>query len=161
VLERTLVFTLVFILAGCKGDFECPDDMACIQRVCQNPCLFETCGINAFCKAQNHRAYCLCLDNFKGDPYTKCVQYECLNDPDCPDHLACRSNKCVDPCDCAQNADCSARNHKGHCSCRPGYTGDPYIAGCIRSKHPCVPCSYAHFLTVSFSFCYNSSRASC
>jgi hypothetical protein len=44
--------------------------------------------------------------------------------------LACRNEKCVDPCDCAANADCEARNHRGICTCRPGYTGDPYYEGC-------------------------------
>ena len=48
---------------------------------------------------------------------------------------ACRNEKCVDPCDCAANADCSARNHRGYCTCIPGYIGDPYIDGCRLRKH--------------------------
>jgi hypothetical protein len=124
----------LLFLAGCKSDFECPDDKACIKRECQDPCLFETCGANAYCKAKSHKAICLCLENHKGDPYRACNSYECLSDPDCPATLTCRQEKCVDPCQCAQNADCSPRNHKGICTCRTGYTGDPYGVACVRSK---------------------------
>ena len=124
----------ISIAAGCKSDFECPDDRACIKRECQDPCLFETCGANAYCKAKAHRAICLCLENHKGDPYRQCTRYECLSDPDCPTTLACRQEKCVDPCQCAQNADCSPRNHKGICTCKTGYTGDPYGVACVKSK---------------------------
>ena len=63
-------------------------------------------------------------------------------DPDCPDTLACRDEKCKDPCDCALNADCSPRNHRGYCTCRTGYTGDPYGVACTKSKTCCFafPC---------------------
>lgn len=120
--------------AGCKSDFECPDDKACISRECQNPCLYEECGVNAICEARNHRANCICPENHIGDPYRNCRPYECLTDPDCPDPLACRNEKCVDPCECAINADCSPRNHRGYCTCRTGYTGDPYGYACTKSE---------------------------
>ena len=119
----------------CKSDFECPLDKACIQRDCQNPCFYETCGINAKCQAKNHIATCQCLQNHKGNPYKRCDKYECLSDIDCPDSLACRKLKCTDPCDCSRNAECSARNHRGYCSCKLGFTGDPYERGCTKSKN--------------------------
>ena len=83
----------------------------------------------------SHIARCRCLPGHKGNPYVECKPYECLTDPECPTTLACRNEKCVDPCDCAANADCEARNHRGICTCRPGYTGDPYFEGCRPSKN--------------------------
>ena len=101
-----------------------------------DPCPLERCGINALCNAQNHRAVCSCPPGYRPDPdpYTRCKQYECLSDPECPTNLACTNEKCTDPCKCARNADCSARNHRGICTCQPGYTGDPYGVACIPSK---------------------------
>ena len=127
-------FPLFTYLAGCKSDDECPLTQACIQRECQDPCPYEQCGIKAFCTVNRHRAKCQCPPGHKGSPYVECRPYECLTDPECPTTLACRNEKCVDPCDCAANADCEARNHRGICTCRPGYTGDPYIEGCRPSK---------------------------
>ena len=124
-----------FLTAGCKSDNECPNNQACIQRECQDPCPFEQCGIKAFCTVNAHRARCQCPEAHKGSPYIECKPYECLTNPDCPMTQACRNEKCVDPCDCAANADCSARNHRGYCTCIPGYIGDPYIDGCRLRKH--------------------------
>ena len=100
----------------------------------KNPCPFERCGLNAECSVRNHKAKCTCLPGYKGNPYDRCRQYECLRDPDCPTTKACRNEKCVDPCDCAQNADCTPRNHRGLCTCFSGYTGDPYGIRCTPSK---------------------------
>jgi hypothetical protein len=123
------------LLAGCKSDFECRDDQACINRECQNPCLYEDCGTNAICEARNHRANCICPPNHTGNPRFECRPYECLVDPDCHVTLACRNEKCVDPCpNCAINADCTRQNHKGTCHCRAGFTGDPYGYECIPSE---------------------------
>ena len=127
-------FSCLNCLAGCKSDDECPLTQACIQRECQDPCPYEQCGIKAFCTVNRHRAKCQCPPGHKGSPYVECKPYECLTDPECPTTLACRNEKCVDPCDCAANADCEARNHRGICTCRPGYTGDPYVEGCRPSK---------------------------
>ncbi len=121
--------------AGCKSDFECRDDQACINRECQNPCLFKECGTNAICEAKNHKANCFCPPYHDGDPYKYCEPYECLVDPDCPDTLTCRERNCVDPCKCAINADCTRRNHRGICNCFTGYTGDPYGYECTPSKN--------------------------
>ncbi|CAB4059878.1 unnamed protein product [Lepeophtheirus salmonis] len=123
---------------GCKSDFECPNKQACINRECQNPCLFENCGINAECSPENHRAVCACLKGHKGDPYSFCKPYECLSDPECPNHLKCENEKCVDPCECARNADCDARNHRGICTCIPDFTGDPYGIACEPIPEPVI-----------------------
>ena len=116
--------------AGCKSDSECPLTQACINRECQDPCIYERCGTNAQCVVQNHRASCICPPDYRGNPYEFCRRPECITDPDCPTTLACRNEKCVDPCECARHAYCSARNHRGICTCEPGYTGDPYGIAC-------------------------------
>ena len=124
-----------YSLAGCKSDDECPIREACYNRECLDPCTFEKCGLNAECSVRNHRATCKCRPGYKGNPYEKCRQYECLSDPECADYLACRNEKCVDPCeDCSINADCTARNHRATCECRIGYTGNPYGSVCSKSK---------------------------
>ena len=123
--------------AGCKSDNECPLTQTCINRECVDPCPLERCGINALCSAKNHRAVCSCPPGYRPDPdpHIRCKQYECLTDPECPTTLACQNEKCADPCKCARNADCSARNHRGICTCQPGYTGDPYGVACVPSKN--------------------------
>lgn len=126
-----------FFLAGCTNDFECTDTQICVQRECVDPCLFENpCGANAECMAKAHRAVCSCIPNHKGNPYVKCNQYECLQDPDCPTNLRCEAEQCVDPCACADKAECNAHNHKGICNCIPDYTGDPYGEACTPIGKP-------------------------
>ena len=122
------------ISAGCKSDDECPLHLACINRECQDPCIYERCGQNAECSVRNHKAKCECLPGYRGNPYQICRQYECLTDPECPDTKACRNEKCVDPCECAEFAQCTPRNHRGICTCFAGYTGDPYGIRCTPSK---------------------------
>jgi len=102
-----------------------------------DPCPLEKCGVNALCSAKNHRALCSCPPGYRPDPdaYIRCKPYECLTDPECPTTLACQNENCVDPCKCARNADCSARNHRGICTCQPGFTGDPYGVACTPSKN--------------------------
>ncbi len=136
-LERIeYIYWNFFSSAGCKSDSECQLTQTCLNRDCVDPCLFEKCGINAQCSAKNHRAVCNCLSDFKPDPdpYIRCKQYECLSDPDCAQSLACINEKCVNPCQCARFAECNVRNHKGICTCFPGYEGNPYGVACSPSK---------------------------
>ena len=58
----------------CLSDPECPTHLACIQEKCQDPCFTHSCGQNAECKVKNHRALCVCLYGFVGDPYTLCEE---------------------------------------------------------------------------------------
>ena len=58
----------------CRSDPECPFHLACIQEKCKDPCQTSTCGVNAECKAKNHRAICVCIYGFVGDPYTICEE---------------------------------------------------------------------------------------
>ena len=63
----------------CTSDPECPYHLACIQEKCQDPCYTSTCGVNAECKAKNHRAICVCIYGFVGDPYTICEERKTLS----------------------------------------------------------------------------------
>ena len=58
----------------CTSDPECPTHLACIQEKCQDPCFSTVCGQNAECRANNHRAICVCRTGFIGDPYTVCEE---------------------------------------------------------------------------------------
>ena len=58
----------------CVSDPECPNHLACIQEKCQNPCFTHSCGQNAECKVKNHRALCVCLYGYVGDPYSLCEE---------------------------------------------------------------------------------------
>jgi len=58
----------------CTSDPECPIHLACIQEKCQDPCFTAKCGINADCKASNHRAVCVCRVGYVGDPYNICEE---------------------------------------------------------------------------------------
>lgn len=91
------------------------------------PCLPNPCGPNAICREQNGVGACQCLPEFFGNPYEGC-RPECVHNSDCQSNLACIRNKCQDPCPgtCGQNADCRVVNHVPSCTCRIGYTGDPY-----------------------------------
>lgn len=87
------------------------------------------CGANAMCRVQKNAGSCTCLPDYIGNPYESC-RPECLYNTDCPSHLACVRNKCQDPCPgtCAPNADCRIVNHIPQCTCRSGFTGDPFTS---------------------------------
>ncbi len=91
------------------------------------PCIPSPCGPNAICKEQNGVGSCTCIEEYLGNPYEGC-RPECTLNSDCPSNLACIRNKCLDPCPgtCGQNADCQVVNHLPSCTCRNGYSGDPY-----------------------------------
>lgn len=55
----------------CTVSSECPQNQACINLKCANPCP-GTCGLNALCQTINHSPICSCNDQFTGDPFTKC-----------------------------------------------------------------------------------------
>jgi hypothetical protein len=60
----------------CNHDSECPDNKACNQYQCVNPCLDGSpCGKSAECEAKGHRAVCRCPSGWGGHPSTEC--YTC------------------------------------------------------------------------------------
>ncbi|CAG0892378.1 unnamed protein product, partial [Cyprideis torosa] len=87
---------------GCRVDSECPDDQACYNGVCRNPCQVDNpCAANADCRASEHRAMCYCRPGMVGNPYSFCqeeVTAECQVDADCREGLACIMQVCQDPC---------------------------------------------------------------
>lgn len=92
-----------------------------------SPCVPSPCGSNAICRELNGVGSCSCIENYLGNPYEGC-RPECVVNSDCQRNKACMNNKCRDPCPgtCGQNADCGVVNHLATCSCRPGFTGDPF-----------------------------------
>ena len=56
----------------CITDNECPDNRACIDSFCQNPCTGKECASNARCEARRHIAVCTCLDGTRGDAIVGC-----------------------------------------------------------------------------------------
>jgi len=115
-----------------------------------NPCNPTPCGANAVCREQSRAGSCVCLPEYIGNPYEGC-RPECVLNTDCPSNKACIRNKCQDPCPgtCGQNADCQVVNHLPACTCRPGYTGNPFqycsvipqqaIAEAQPQRNPCSP----------------------
>ena len=138
-------------LPGYYGD---PFSQCLIQQAAPieehlNPCEPSPCGANAVCREQNGAGSCTCLPEYIGNPYEGC-RPECVLNTDCPSNKACMRNKCRDPCPgtCGQNADCQVVNHLPSCTCRVGYTGNPFqycspIPQAVEIEqtpvNPCVP----------------------
>lgn len=97
-----------------------------IQQAPSDPCNPSPCGPNSQCKVNNGQAICSCLVNYVGSPPG--CRPECVVSSECASDKACLNQKCVDPCPgtCGQNAQCQVINHSPICSCRSGYTGDPF-----------------------------------
>lgn len=62
--------------AECQVSSDCPQDKACDNLKCINPCKGNTCAQNAICKVVNHNAICSCSRNFTGDPFVRCIPIE-------------------------------------------------------------------------------------
>ncbi|XP_043283202.1 neurogenic locus notch homolog protein 3 [Venturia canescens] len=60
----------------CQVDSECPDNRACIDYFCQNPCTGKECASSAKCEARQHIAVCTCLDGTRGDAIYGCNRIE-------------------------------------------------------------------------------------
>ena len=60
----------------CQFDRECPENRACIDNHCQDPCQvpFGPCGQNAECQVSSHTAVCRCPAGWAGNPQTSCYQ---------------------------------------------------------------------------------------
>lgn len=59
----------------CMVSADCPQDKACINTKCKDPCP-GTCGLNARCNVVNHNPICSCPVGFNGDPFVRCLQEE-------------------------------------------------------------------------------------
>lgn len=56
----------------CQTNAECPDNRACIDFRCQNPCTGKECGPSATCTARRHIAVCTCPGGTRGDALFNC-----------------------------------------------------------------------------------------
>lgn len=124
---------------GCSSDADCPDQEACINRQCRNPC---NCGTNAICQVQNHRATCSCQDGYEGNPYALCRTIGCRIDSECDSGKACINGNCINPClvndPCGINAECYVQSNTAMCRCKSGYRGNAYercrVIGCLTNN---------------------------
>lgn len=99
-----------------------------------DPCRPSPCGLNAQCRKVNNVAICSCLPNAIGSPPN--CRPECVVDADCMLDKSCLSQKCRDPClgTCGLDARCQVVNHSPICSCKNGFTGDPFIRCIFREE---------------------------
>ncbi|KAG8232833.1 hypothetical protein J437_LFUL013159, partial [Ladona fulva] len=115
-----------------------------------NPCEPSPCGPYSRCREIKGQAVCSCLPNHLSSPPT--CRPECITSSECASERACVDRRCKDPCPgpCGLNTICNVINHSPICSCKPGYTGDPFVrcnhvppAPSIPTKpiyvDPCVP----------------------
>lgn len=56
----------------CVANSECPQNQACMQQKCVNPCI-GVCGVRAICEVFNHNPICTCPLAHSGDPFTQCT----------------------------------------------------------------------------------------
>lgn len=103
----------------CTVSSECPQDRACINQKCADPCP-GTCGLNANCKTINHSPVCSCQISYTGDPFTRCYPIPPPKIPEKP----VMTNPCV-PSPCGPNSQCRDVGNVPSCSCLPNYIGNP------------------------------------
>nr|CAD7425818.1 unnamed protein product [Timema monikensis] len=99
----------------CLVSTECPQDKACINQKCVDPCS-GTCGYNARCQVVNHNPICSCARGFIGDPFMRCFKEE--KQP----QVVESKNPCI-PSPCGANSYCQAVGNHPACSCLPNYVG--------------------------------------
>lgn len=79
------------------------------------------------CREINEQAVCSCIPGYIGSPPT--CRPECITSSECALNQACSNQKCINPClgSCGLNSVCQVVNHHPICSCKPKYTGDPFV----------------------------------
>lgn len=60
----------------CFTDSDCPDNRACIDFTCSNPCTGRECGPSATCTPRHHIAVCTCPQGTRGDALYTCNPIE-------------------------------------------------------------------------------------
>lgn len=90
------------------------------------PCVPNPCGPNSICKPSNGQSVCSCMPNYIGSPPG--CRPECTVSVECPPTTACINMKCVNPCPnhCGSDTECRVVGHSPICSCKNGFTGDPF-----------------------------------
>lgn len=139
--KKNISFAVIDYQPICQYNEDCPPTKLCdrLNRRCINPCLVDSCGLNAECTPFNHGIECRCLDGFVGNPYIECSHLQgCRSDSECSSSEACVNGQCGSPCKCGANALCDVIDHRPICLCPNGYTGDAII-GCAPPSNPCDP----------------------
>ncbi|CAB0029718.1 unnamed protein product, partial [Trichogramma brassicae] len=133
---------------SCKQGYEGDAFVGCTLKLAlpqepSNPCDSFNCGNNALCTVHEGVPKCTCIPPYIGNPYSGC-RPECMMNSDCNSNLACINQHCRDPCQgvCGVNAICEVINHIPSCSCKPGYTGEPFQS-CVleKTREEVSPCS--------------------
>ena len=57
----------------CSINPECPDDKACVNNKCVDPCP-GVCGQHATCRTTRHQPSCTCDPGYTGDPFRFCTR---------------------------------------------------------------------------------------
>ena len=127
-----MIPNLFALLDECQKNPDCPQDKACLSEECVDPCSSTSCGKNAQCRTDFHRAKCSCEQGLQGNPYVACIPVGCRSDSDCRDDESCdrRVQSCQPLCannPCVPGAQCDARNHKEVCTCIPPLKGDGHV----------------------------------
>lgn len=102
--------------AECMINAECPQNKACINLKCVDPCP-GTCGVGARCEVLNHNPICSCGPNQQGDPFVICESRQ--NEPPVESKNPC------DPSPCGLNSICQVKRNRPVCSCQPNFIGSP------------------------------------
>lgn len=102
------------------GSYKCQCDEGMIgsppRVACKAPCEDVTCGNHAFCKPEGQDAFCVCEDGWTFDPTD--IAAGCVNINECDESHGPSGL-------CGINSICEDREGSYHCSCAPGYSGDP------------------------------------
>ena len=108
-----------------------------------NPCIPSPCGPNSQCRVVGELPACSCLPNYIGRSPN--CRPECTLNAECPSNLACINEKCQDPCvgSCGINSICTVIKHNPVCSCKNGYTGDPF-SSCTEILYCKIPTFFSN-----------------
>lgn len=90
------------------------------------PCRPSPCGPNSICRVINGQSVCSCALSYIGTPPG--CRPECTTSSECATNKACINQKCENPCPtpCGKNTDCTVKNHSPYCTCKHGFTGEPF-----------------------------------
>lgn len=146
---------------ACAPDFYI---CVCIAPVIEevDPCNPSPCGSYSQCRNVNAQGVCSCLQTYIGSPPG--CRPECVASSECPQNRACINLKCVDPCPgpCGLNTRCETVNHSPICSCRQGFTGDPFTrCYAVPRKHCLIHFIFAQQSVTSLSLQCDSCYLDC
>ncbi|XP_036344722.1 fibrillin-3-like, partial [Rhagoletis pomonella] len=101
----------------CVYNHDCPPTKMCnrMTHTCYDVCDEESCGENAICIAEDHRAVCQCPPGFKGNP---------MPEVECTKISGCLAGTCH------HSAICEVTPSGPICRCPENFIGDPETTGC-------------------------------